>query len=398
MSEADDLQRVKSQLDLSRRRSLQRATILGVGAAALPLFAACSNTYTHRRRPAPQRRPPQRRSVGRPQRRSLGRPQRRSLGRPQRRSLGRPQRRSLGRPSAAPSGRASDPASSTRGSSSRRHRTHLGNWTATSGVPVEPEPDPERRLRPGHPDQAPGRGHARRLLQLHVQLGQVRRPGLGARSQGFPGRRRHAQRHVPPGPRRLRDAGRRDRERALLLRGRTCSTTTRSTWRTTGHRRPQSLQEQSRPAKTLKAAGIAAPYVAYWIKEFCEEYLMVYLLGEGITAVRRRGRAGVRGRPEDGRPSSSGGRRCSRRADHPDDAHRRPDQARDPDGHRRRLVLRPPPLLPQDHPRPRGRAGEGRTSTSTTGSRAPPATRSRWARSSRWAPRPRVPTSTTPGT
>jgi multiple sugar transport system substrate-binding protein len=46
---------------------------------------------------------------------------------------------------------------------------------------------------------------------------------------------------------------------------------------------PQTLQEQYDQAKALKDAGIASPYVAYWIKEFCEEYLMVYLLAEGIT-------------------------------------------------------------------------------------------------------------------
>lgn len=46
---------------------------------------------------------------------------------------------------------------------------------------------------------------------------------------------------------------------------------------------PTTLQEQYDAAKKLKDAGIASPYVAYWIKEFCEEYLMAYLLAEGIT-------------------------------------------------------------------------------------------------------------------
>jgi len=47
---------------------------------------------------------------------------------------------------------------------------------------------------------------------------------------------------------------------------------------------PQTLQEQYDQAKKLKDAGISkTPYVAYWIKEFAEEYLMVYLLAEGIT-------------------------------------------------------------------------------------------------------------------
>lgn len=46
---------------------------------------------------------------------------------------------------------------------------------------------------------------------------------------------------------------------------------------------PTSLQEQYDQAKTLKDAGVRNPYVAYWIKEFCEEYLMAYLLAEGVT-------------------------------------------------------------------------------------------------------------------
>jgi multiple sugar transport system substrate-binding protein len=46
---------------------------------------------------------------------------------------------------------------------------------------------------------------------------------------------------------------------------------------------PQTLQEQYDAAKALKDAGVASPYLAYWVKEFCEEYLMVYLLAEGIT-------------------------------------------------------------------------------------------------------------------
>jgi len=46
---------------------------------------------------------------------------------------------------------------------------------------------------------------------------------------------------------------------------------------------PTTMQEQYDAAKKLKDAGVSSPYVAYWIKEFCEEYLMVYLLAEGIV-------------------------------------------------------------------------------------------------------------------
>ena len=42
----------------------------------------------------------------------------------------------------------------------------------------------------------------------------------------------------------------------------------------------QALYDQ---CKKLKEDGVEAPYLAYWIKEFCEEYLQVYLLSEGIT-------------------------------------------------------------------------------------------------------------------
>lgn len=46
---------------------------------------------------------------------------------------------------------------------------------------------------------------------------------------------------------------------------------------------PKTKQEIYDQCKQLKDAGIApTPYTAYWIKEFCEEYLMVYLLSEGI--------------------------------------------------------------------------------------------------------------------
>lgn len=47
---------------------------------------------------------------------------------------------------------------------------------------------------------------------------------------------------------------------------------------------PQSLSETYNQSKKLKTSGICdTPYVAYWVKEFCEEYLNVYLLAEGVT-------------------------------------------------------------------------------------------------------------------
>ncbi|SHK95763.1 multiple sugar transport system substrate-binding protein [Pseudonocardia thermophila] len=45
---------------------------------------------------------------------------------------------------------------------------------------------------------------------------------------------------------------------------------------------PKNLDETYAQAQKLKAGGLETPYVAYWIKEFCEEYFNVYLLSEGV--------------------------------------------------------------------------------------------------------------------
>lgn len=46
---------------------------------------------------------------------------------------------------------------------------------------------------------------------------------------------------------------------------------------------PTSLKEIYDASKAISST-VPAPYVAYWVKEFCEEYLHTYLLNEGITA------------------------------------------------------------------------------------------------------------------
>lgn len=46
---------------------------------------------------------------------------------------------------------------------------------------------------------------------------------------------------------------------------------------------PATLQEIYSQSKKLKGAGIATPYDAFWRKDFLEQYLLVYLLGQGIT-------------------------------------------------------------------------------------------------------------------
>lgn len=54
---------------------------------------------------------------------------------------------------------------------------------------------------------------------------------------------------------------------------------------------PSTLAEIYDASVRIRDAGIAeSPYVAYWIKEFCEEYLHTYLLNEGIEAFDPDGR------------------------------------------------------------------------------------------------------------
>lgn len=48
---------------------------------------------------------------------------------------------------------------------------------------------------------------------------------------------------------------------------------------------PATLEDMYSASKKLRDAGIShSPYVAYWVKEFCEEYLHTYLLNAGVTA------------------------------------------------------------------------------------------------------------------
>lgn len=54
---------------------------------------------------------------------------------------------------------------------------------------------------------------------------------------------------------------------------------------------PATLAEIYEASVMLREAGIVeAPYIAYWVKEFCEEYLHTYLLNEGIEAFDEAGK------------------------------------------------------------------------------------------------------------
>ena len=52
---------------------------------------------------------------------------------------------------------------------------------------------------------------------------------------------------------------------------------------------PNSLQETYDQCKKLKDGGLDAPYVAYWVKDFVEEYLHVYLLAGNVVPFDSKG-------------------------------------------------------------------------------------------------------------
>jgi multiple sugar transport system substrate-binding protein len=52
---------------------------------------------------------------------------------------------------------------------------------------------------------------------------------------------------------------------------------------------PNSLQETYDQCKKIKANGVASPYVAYWVKDFVEEYLHVYLLAGNVQPFDNKG-------------------------------------------------------------------------------------------------------------
>jgi multiple sugar transport system substrate-binding protein len=52
---------------------------------------------------------------------------------------------------------------------------------------------------------------------------------------------------------------------------------------------PTTKEEVYDQSKKLKAAGVKAPYAAYWTKQFVEEYFILYLTAEGITPFDAKG-------------------------------------------------------------------------------------------------------------
>ena len=251
MTEERDLQRVKTQLELSRRRFLKQAAVLGAGAASLPLLAACAGG-------------------------------------------GASPSAAGGSPAASPGG---SPAASPAGSAAGGGRTlefqawefqpedirrHLEAWTARSGVPVNLSLIPNVGYGPATQTKLQGGATLDVFYNFTYNTGKFVEQGWAHDFKGFPGAEDM-----------LNDMYPQARSRYTTPDGQIIAAPyfnavhvlhyNKKHLADAGLQPPQSLQAVYDQSKALKANGIASPYVAYWVKEFCEEYLNVYLIGEGIT-------------------------------------------------------------------------------------------------------------------
>ncbi|MFN8623122.1 MAG: ABC transporter substrate-binding protein [Chloroflexota bacterium] len=229
--------------DLTRRSFLKRASALGFGAASLPLLATYANAAAQSPSPKPPLTPA---PVG----------------------------------SMPPGARALEfnawefQPDTIRG--------FLNDWTATSGVPVNLSLIPNVGYGPAIQTRLQGGGVLDCYYNFCYNSGKFVDQGWARNLADLPGVNDMLGEMFEPA-----------RARHLLPDGRVVSVPYFSAahvlhynekhLKDNGISVPTTLQEQYDAAKKLKAAGVASPYVAYWIKEFCEEYLMAYLLAEGIT-------------------------------------------------------------------------------------------------------------------
>jgi len=252
MSEEEDLRHVKAQLELSRRRFLQRAAVVGVGAASLPLFAACSNAATA----APTAAPTAAATAA-----------------------------ATAAPTAAPTAAATAAARMLEFQGWEFQpediKAHLAAWTKVSGVPVNLSLIPNVGYGPATQTKLQGGATIDVFYNLTYNTGRFVDQGWAHDLKGFPG--------VDD---MLNDMFPQARARYVTSDGKIISAPyfnavhtlmyNKSHLAKAGLQPPQSLQDVYDQSKKLKAGGIKTPYVAYWIKDFCEEYLNVYLIGEGV--------------------------------------------------------------------------------------------------------------------
>ena len=233
-----ELRKVKAELDWSRRQFLKRAAALGVGAASLPLLAACSNNAS-----TPTKAPV----------------------------------------SAAPTAVVPPRNLEFQGWEFQPEdvKAHLAAWTKESSVPVNQSLIPNMGYGPATQTKLQGGATIDVYYNFTYNTGKFVEQGWARDLKGFPGAEDM-----------LNDMFPQARARYTTPDGKIISAPYFNAVHTlmynkahlskAGLQPPQSLQDVYDQSKKLKANGVKTPYVAYWVKEFCEEYLNVYLIGEGV--------------------------------------------------------------------------------------------------------------------
>ncbi len=233
-----ELRKVKAELDWSRRQFLKGAAALGVGAASLPLLAACSNNAS-----TPTKAPA----------------------------------------SAAPTAEVPARKLEFQGWEFQPEdvKAHLAAWSKESGVPTNLTLIPNMGYGPATQTKLQGGATLDVYYNFTYNTGMFLEQGWARDLKGFPGAEDM-----------LNDMFPQARARYTTPDGKIISAPYFNAVHTlmynkahlskAGLQPPQSLQDVYDQSKKLKANGVKTPYVAYWVKEFCEEYLNVYLIGEGV--------------------------------------------------------------------------------------------------------------------
>jgi multiple sugar transport system substrate-binding protein len=251
MQDEQEVQRVKAQLELSRRQFLRGAAVLGVSAATLPLLAAaCSSpsaSGTASASTVPTSTAP------------------------------------LPSPVASPSGVARALEFNAWEFAPEVIKEHLANWTKASGVPVNLSVVPAVGYSASLQTKLQGGATVDVFYNYPYATGQFVKQGWAHDLRGFPGVDDMLN-DMFPAARAMYVQQDGTISAAPYYNATHVMHYNKTHLTKAGLAEPKTLQDIYDACKKIKAAGIAkTPYVAYWIKDFMEEYLNVYLIGEGVT-------------------------------------------------------------------------------------------------------------------
>jgi multiple sugar transport system substrate-binding protein len=231
------------QVGITRRELLRRGTLLGLGAAAVPLLAACNSAAA----------------------------------------------------SQAPSSSAAKAAGSSAGSAQGLNFTAwefdpndlkqiITNWSKSNGVPVN------LTILPGGSSYTPtlvtqfqGGADIDLMYQFPYDAGNFLARGWGRDLRGLPGADQMVSEMYP------NTRGYYQMADGSILGApyfNACHVLfyNSAQLQQQGLQPPQTLQDVYDQCKKIKSAGVnSSPYLAYWVKSFMEEYLNVYLIAEGVT-------------------------------------------------------------------------------------------------------------------